>query len=84
MAEQRRIGYRWNLRQLMAQRNLWKTTELLPLLKARNINLSNAQVHRLVTGTPGAHSRPDLRSTLRHPRMHAQRPVRALRADARR
>ena len=52
MAEQRRIGYRWNLRQLMAQRNLWKTTELLPLLKARGINLSNAQVHRLVTGTP--------------------------------
>lgn len=52
MAEQRRIGYRWNLRQLMAQRNLWKTTELLPLLKARGINLSSAQVHRLVTGTP--------------------------------
>lgn len=52
MAEQRRIGYHWHLRQLMAQRNLWKTTELLPLLKARGINLSNAQVHRLVTGTP--------------------------------
>ena len=52
MAEQRRIGYRWNLRQLMAQRNLWKTTELLPLLKSRGINLSNAQVYRLVTGTP--------------------------------
>ncbi|MET3934821.1 hypothetical protein [Arthrobacter sp. OAP107] len=40
MAEQRRIGHRWNLRQLTAQRNLWKTTELLPLLKARSINLS--------------------------------------------
>lgn len=52
MAEQRRIGYHWHLRQLMAQRNLWKTTELLPLLKARGINLSNAQAHRLVTGTP--------------------------------
>lgn len=52
MAEQRRIGYRWNLRQPMDQRNLWKTTELLPLLKSRGIDLSNAQVHRLMTGTP--------------------------------
>ncbi|ETT24132.1 hypothetical protein RAJCM14343_1475 [Rhodococcus aetherivorans] len=52
MSEQRRIGYKWNLRQLMAQRNLWKTTELIPLLKSRGINLSNAQVHRLVTSTP--------------------------------
>lgn len=52
MAEQRRIGYRWNLRQLMAQRNLWKTTELIPLLRSRGINLSPAQVHRLVTSTP--------------------------------
>jgi hypothetical protein len=31
MPEQRRIGYRWNLRALMAKRNLWKTTELMPL-----------------------------------------------------
>lgn len=52
MSEQRRIGYRWNLRQVMARRNLWKTTELIPLLKSRGINLSNAQVHRLVTSTP--------------------------------
>lgn len=52
MSEQRRISYKWNLRQVMAQRNLWKTTELIPLLKSRGINLSNAQVHRLVTATP--------------------------------
>lgn len=52
MAEQRRIGFRWNLRQVMAARNLWKTTELIPLLRSRGISLSNAQVHRLVTGTP--------------------------------
>lgn len=52
MSEQRRIGYRWHLRQVMAQRNLWKTTELIPLLKSRGINLSNDQVHRLVTQTP--------------------------------
>ena len=52
MPEQRRIGYRWNLRKVMAERNLWKTTELIPLLRSRGINLSNAQVHRLVTATP--------------------------------
>jgi DNA-binding Xre family transcriptional regulator len=52
MAEQRRIGYRWHLRTLMAQRNLWKSTELMPLLRARGINLSESQIYRLVTGTP--------------------------------
>jgi DNA-binding Xre family transcriptional regulator len=52
MAEQRRIGYKWNLRTVMAQRNLWKTTELMPLLQARGVNLSESQVYRLVTGTP--------------------------------
>jgi DNA-binding Xre family transcriptional regulator len=52
MAEQRRIGYRWHLRALMAQRNLWKSTELMPLLRARGINLSESQIYRLVTGTP--------------------------------
>jgi DNA-binding Xre family transcriptional regulator len=52
MPEQRRIGYNWKLRTLMAQRNLWKTTELMPLLQSRGINLSESQVYRLVTGTP--------------------------------
>ena len=52
MAEQRRIGYQWNLRALMAQRNLWKSTELIPLLRSRGINLSESQVYRLVTTTP--------------------------------
>lgn len=52
MPEQRRIGYRWHLRTVMAQRNLWKSTQLLPLLRARGVNLSESQVYRLVTGTP--------------------------------
>lgn len=52
MTEQRRIGYQWHLRQVMAQRNLWKSTELMPLLRSRGINLSESQVYRLVTGTP--------------------------------
>jgi DNA-binding Xre family transcriptional regulator len=52
MAEQRRIGYHWNLRKVMASRNLWKTTELAPLLRSRGISLSPAQIHRLVTSAP--------------------------------
>ena len=36
----------------MGERNLWKTTDLIPLLKMRGVNLSNAQVHRLVTQPP--------------------------------
>lgn len=52
MTEQRRISFHWNLRTVMAQRNLWKTTDLRPLLISRGINLSDSQVYRLVTGTP--------------------------------
>lgn len=52
MTQQRRIGVQWNLRSIMAQRGLWKTTDLLPLLKSRGINLSASQVYRLVTTTP--------------------------------
>ncbi|MDQ1724587.1 MAG: hypothetical protein QOG52_1615 [Frankiaceae bacterium] len=52
MPEQRRIGYRWKLRNLMAQQNLWKSTQLMPLLQSRGVNLSESQVYRLVTTTP--------------------------------
>lgn len=57
MPKQRRIGYRWNFRTLIGQHNLWKTTELMPLLRSRGINLSESQVYRLVTATRNA-SRP--------------------------
>jgi DNA-binding Xre family transcriptional regulator len=52
MSEIKRLGYTWHLRQLMAQHNLWKSTELRPLLRDRGINLSDTQIYRLVTGTP--------------------------------
>lgn len=52
MLDQRRMGYHWNLRKVMATRNLWKTSELQPLLKSRGINLSDTQVYRLITGEP--------------------------------
>lgn len=42
----------WNLRQLMADRGMFKTTELLPLLSQYGVNLSREQVFRLVTQKP--------------------------------
>ena len=48
----RTIGYRWHLRRLMADRDMYATTELRPLLAERGVALSREQVYRLVTGTP--------------------------------
>ena len=36
----------------MGQHNLWKTTEIIPLLKIRGVHLSPSQAHRLVTQPP--------------------------------
>ncbi len=47
-----KLGYRWRLREIMAARELWHTTDLAPLLEARGVQLSAAQVYRLVTQTP--------------------------------
>lgn len=48
----RKLGYRWRLREVMAARGLWQTTDLAPLLAERGIVLSSTQVYRLVTQTP--------------------------------
>src|SRR3954465_15550661 len=52
MAGPRKLGYRWRLREGMAARGLWSTTELAPLLAERGIELSPTQVYRLVVQTP--------------------------------
>ena len=48
----RQVSYRWRLRELMAARGMWATTDLAPLLEERGITLSSAQVYRLVAQTP--------------------------------
>jgi DNA-binding Xre family transcriptional regulator len=48
----RSVGYQWHLRQVMATRGLFATTELGPLLAERGVILSREQVYRLVVGTP--------------------------------
>jgi DNA-binding Xre family transcriptional regulator len=47
-----KVGYLWHLRRLMADRDMYATTDLVPLLADRGITLSREQVYRLVTGTP--------------------------------
>lgn len=48
----RTIQVQWNLRQVMADRSLFQTSELLPLLEERGIHLTREHVYRLVTKTP--------------------------------
>ncbi len=48
----RTIQVHWNLRQVMADRGMFQTSELLPLLEERGIHLSREYVYRLVTKTP--------------------------------
>ena len=46
------MSYRWHLRQVMATRGMFATTDLVPLLAERGVELSREQVYRLVVGTP--------------------------------
>jgi DNA-binding Xre family transcriptional regulator len=48
----RKIGYVWHLRRLMAERGMFATTDLVPLLAERGVSLSREQVYRLVAGIP--------------------------------
>ena len=48
----KKMSYRWNIRQIMATRDMFATSDLVPLLAERGIHLSREQVFRLVTTTP--------------------------------
>ena len=47
-----RLDYRWHLRQVMARRDMFATTDLLAPLAERGIHLSASQVYRLVVERP--------------------------------
>ncbi|AMO62336.1 putative transcriptional regulator [Mycolicibacterium phlei] len=47
-----KLDYRWHLRELMAVRGMYSTTDLRPLLAQRGIELSPSQTYRLVVETP--------------------------------
>lgn len=48
----RTIEYRWRLAELMAAEGMHNSTDLVPHLHERGINLSSSQVYRLVAGQP--------------------------------
>lgn len=47
-----KLDYQWHLRKIMADRGLFSTTDLIPLLQERGITLSSSQVYRLVVERP--------------------------------
>jgi DNA-binding Xre family transcriptional regulator len=48
----RKLDYQWHLRQVMAGRGMFATTDLIEPLAQRGIHLSSSQVYRLVTERP--------------------------------
>ena len=47
-----KLDYQWHLRQVMATRGMFSTTDLLGPLCERGIKLSSSQVYRLVVDRP--------------------------------
>ena len=47
-----KLDYRWHLRQVMATRGMFATTDLIGPLAQRGIGLSSSQVYRLVVERP--------------------------------
>lgn len=48
----KKLGYHWRLRDVMADQQMFQTSDLVPLLVERGITLSREQVYRLVTQPP--------------------------------
>lgn len=48
----RKIEYRWRLREIMAARGMNNISDLLPLLVDRGVTLSDSQIYRLVGQKP--------------------------------
>jgi DNA-binding Xre family transcriptional regulator len=48
----KKMGYRWRLRDVMADQQMFQTSDLMPHLNERGITLSREQVYRLVTQLP--------------------------------
>ncbi|PZS35838.1 MAG: XRE family transcriptional regulator [Pseudonocardiales bacterium] len=47
-----RMVMRWHLRQVMATRGIFQTSDLVPLLADRGVHLTRQYVHKLVTTPP--------------------------------
>jgi DNA-binding Xre family transcriptional regulator len=47
-----KVSYHWHLRRLMAEADMFATSDLVPLLAERGVRLSREQVYRLVAHVP--------------------------------
>jgi DNA-binding Xre family transcriptional regulator len=47
-----KLAYRWRLREVMATKGMFSTTDLRPMLAERGVELSPSQIYRLVIETP--------------------------------
>ncbi len=60
----RRLVMRWHLRQVMATRGIFQTSELVPLLADRGGHLTRQYVHKLVPTAPQPmHAGPESRAS---------------------
>lgn len=48
----KRVTFGWNLRQVMAERGMFKTSDLVEPLHALGVDISRQMIHRVVTGAP--------------------------------
>ncbi|MFD9302136.1 helix-turn-helix domain-containing protein [Streptomyces sp. NPDC060048] len=48
----KRMAFEWNLRRLMAEQEMYQTTDMVPRLAEYGVHLSREQVFRLVTQPP--------------------------------
>ena len=60
----RHVVMQWNLRQVMATRGMFATSDLVPLLAERGVHLSREHVYRLVTRTCLLYTSPSPRDGL--------------------
>ena len=71
----RKLTMLWHLRQLMAAKGMFQTTDLIEPLRERGIEITRQMVHRIVTKPP-QRINTDLLAALRHSRLHPVRPSR--------
>jgi hypothetical protein len=74
----RKMGVVWHLREVMATRGMFSTTDLIGPLAERGVELSREQVYRLVTQQP-ERQRLHPRGALRPPGLRRRRSDRASR-----
>ena len=67
------MGYRWNLRRLMAERDMFATSDLVPLLAERGVSLSREQVFPAGHPATAAFVDGHAHGVVRHLELPAQR-----------